>query len=289
MNLVYQVGDPNYCAGCNGSFRLTFTSTSVGTSQGVIGAGFDNLITGTGFYAFVTFGDSTTADFPLNGLAFFRIISPSLIRSIHVGLAGCGATQADVITIDNLSIGGTDCSIAPDGTPCNDGGFCNGEDSCDSGTCSVHAGDPCAGGPDCNQTCNEGSADCLDPPGTGCSTDNNPCTTDTCNGSGACIHAAGNGGVECRAAVDDCDAAETCTGLSSTCPTDMTAPDGTLCTDGTVCTQVDQCSGAPASEARRSTATTATRAHRIRVTRCRDASTISPRAATAAAPRSPCF
>src|SRR5262249_46797835 len=34
-------GGPGYCAGCNGSFTLDFSHTSVGTSKGVYGVGFD--------------------------------------------------------------------------------------------------------------------------------------------------------------------------------------------------------------------------------------------------------
>src|SRR5262245_41262332 len=36
-----------YCAGCNGSFRLTFTGTTVGTAQGVYGVGLD-VVTNAG-------------------------------------------------------------------------------------------------------------------------------------------------------------------------------------------------------------------------------------------------
>ena len=34
-------GAHTYCAGCNGSFRLTFTSTSLGTALGIFGVGVD--------------------------------------------------------------------------------------------------------------------------------------------------------------------------------------------------------------------------------------------------------
>ncbi len=48
--------------------------------------------------------------------------------------------------------------------------------------------------------------------------DFNPCTVDAC--SMTCSNTAGNAGAICRAAVDVCDLAETCTGSSITCPTD---------------------------------------------------------------------
>ncbi len=47
----------------------------------------------------------------------------------------------------------------------------------------------------------------------------------------------------CRAAVGECDAAETCTGNSPTCPTNGLSPSGTMCTDdGNPCT-ADRCNG----------------------------------------------
>lgn len=33
--------NPKYCAGCNGSFRLLFDATSIGTDRGVFAVGFD--------------------------------------------------------------------------------------------------------------------------------------------------------------------------------------------------------------------------------------------------------
>src|SRR5207244_10739538 len=68
------------------------------------------------------------------------------------------------------------------------------------------------------------------PPGTPCTDDVNVCTTDTCNGtSDACQHPAGNAGTICRASAGPCDVDETCTGMSSTCPTDMFEPSVVVC------------------------------------------------------------
>src|SRR4029078_417679 len=44
MNLNIVSGGA-YCAGCNGSFQLSFTTTSVGTPAGVHGAGLHNPLT----------------------------------------------------------------------------------------------------------------------------------------------------------------------------------------------------------------------------------------------------
>ncbi len=110
-------GDPAYCAGCNGSFLLDFTSTSVGSSSGVFGVGFDiediaQDVFGT--FAFVTFGDGSTNNFflPEQQDVFWGITSDLLISSIHFGLEdGLPNTENSVqrMALDNLTIasGGT--------------------------------------------------------------------------------------------------------------------------------------------------------------------------------------
>lgn len=47
-----------------------------------------------------------------------------------------------------------ECGIPRSETACDDGKFCNGEDTCDAGECTAHAGNPCTG------TCNEGGDYC---------------------------------------------------------------------------------------------------------------------------------
>ena len=101
-------GNKIYCAGCNGSFRLIFTSTSVGTASGVYGAGFDVLTNSSAlpYHAFITFGDNTTLDVALpSGASFFGITSKLDIQSIHVGLANGGFTTGGYFEMDNLTIG----------------------------------------------------------------------------------------------------------------------------------------------------------------------------------------
>jgi hypothetical protein len=75
----------------------------------------------------------------------------------------------------------------PNGSPCDDGLLCNGVDTCQNGACSQHTGDPCAGGPECKNTCNEQEASCFSPFGIACSDDGNVCTDDVCDGQGNCI------------------------------------------------------------------------------------------------------
>jgi len=108
----------HYCAGCNGSFLLDFSSTSVGSASGVFGVGFDvisqQLVFGT--TAFVTFGDGSTSNYALDTALdyvgeedyFWGITSEFSISSIHFGLID-GGTNTDesvqVMALDNLTIG----------------------------------------------------------------------------------------------------------------------------------------------------------------------------------------
>jgi hypothetical protein len=75
-------------------------------------------------------------------------------------------------------------------------------------------------------------------------TDTNPCTAEACV-SGACSYPAGNAGAVCRTQANICDAIDTCTGSSTTCP-NAYAAQGTDCgysTGGVVIYQT----GAPAN------------------------------------------
>ena len=111
-------------------------------------------------------------------------------------------------------------------------GVIDGSEQCDDGAANGTAGSCCAA--DCTFKAN----------GTACTDDGNPCTTDICNGSSnLCQHPAGNAGTVCRAAANECDLAETCTGTSTSCPADTVKAAGTACTDdGNVCT-ADVCNG----------------------------------------------
>lgn len=111
INLVTSSSGNNYyCAGCNGSFTLDFTSTSVGTSDGVYGVSFDFFNQRNPFYtAFVTYGDGSTeniqldeVDFPAFG--FFGFTSDVMISSIAFGLADGGTTGSGSFGLDNLTI-----------------------------------------------------------------------------------------------------------------------------------------------------------------------------------------
>ncbi|MCL1465217.1 PEP-CTERM sorting domain-containing protein [Argonema galeatum] len=104
--IVEQNFGHKYCAGCNGSFLLDFTQTTVGNSLGVFGAGFD-IFAGTNYFAHVILGDDSTQDFSLasSGQGFWGITSEKSIKGIHIGLANGGSTTNGYIEIDNLTIG----------------------------------------------------------------------------------------------------------------------------------------------------------------------------------------
>ena len=64
---IFGFNGPAYCAGCNGSFILDFGHTSVGTSKGVYGVGFDFVNNGPPLFspqytAFITFGDKSSVN-----------------------------------------------------------------------------------------------------------------------------------------------------------------------------------------------------------------------------------
>jgi hypothetical protein len=113
-----------YCAGCNGSFLLSFQTTSMTLGgTGVYGVGLD-ILKNTSlvpYYAFITYGDGPPDDIALpvvvwgNPSSFFGVIAPELIESIHFGLSG-GGTTTDVngsFAIDNLTIGSKHSHYVP--------------------------------------------------------------------------------------------------------------------------------------------------------------------------------
>lgn len=110
-----------------------------------------------------------------------------------------------------------DCQTAPIGTPCDDGNFCNGADQCgekvlDERTvrgCFFHIGNPCVGGGECADRCNEAADNCFEPAETPCAIDGNVCTDDVCDGAGICAHLPKDGAVPCDDGVF-CNGADTC-------------------------------------------------------------------------------
>jgi hypothetical protein len=175
---------------------------------------------------------------------------------------GSSCTDNNPCTDDACNGAGV-CLHTNNTAPCDDDLFCTGSDTCAGGTCSMHAGDPCAGGLECNNTCNEAFDECQASFGTPCTDDGNQCTTDTCDGSGTCVHATRTGscddGVFCNGA-DTCSAGactqhagNPCAG-GAECATvcdetdDVCAdPPGTPCDDGLFCNGDDTCLGGSCS------------------------------------------
>src|SRR5215470_6395680 len=69
-------------------------------------------------------------------------------------------SDGNVCTNDQCNGAGV-CIHPVNSAPCDDGFFCNGTDTCGGGSCSIHSGDPCAGGPACADACNEAADNCL--------------------------------------------------------------------------------------------------------------------------------
>jgi hypothetical protein len=120
-NIVFSLGNGHfYCAGCDGSYRLDFTSTSVSTGGGVYGVGFDYANGGAPLYhAFITFGDNSSLDVALNevffpSFDFFGITSDRLIKTVAIGLANGDPTQQGEMVQDNLTIGSRISNAVPE-------------------------------------------------------------------------------------------------------------------------------------------------------------------------------
>jgi MYXO-CTERM domain-containing protein len=97
-----------YCAGCNGSFELSFQTTSVGNADGVsaVGANIQFNDPGTPYFAFITFADGTTDNIQLPPAgSFWAVSAPERIERIHFGLSNGATTTAGSFGIDNLVIG----------------------------------------------------------------------------------------------------------------------------------------------------------------------------------------
>jgi cysteine-rich repeat protein len=136
--------------------------------------------------------------------------------------------DSDVCT-DEICSAVTGCVFTPNANPCDDGVFCNGDDSCANGTCSVHVGAPCEGLPECQNTCDEIAQGCLAPFLFPCSEDGNPCTDDVCNGSGQCVHLPNS---------DACDDGIFCNGLDFCSNTSCAVHLGDPCAGGADCLDV---------------------------------------------------
>jgi len=171
--------------------------------------------------------------------------------------AGAACASDGNVCTDDTCDGAGSCTHAANAASCEDGIFCNGPDVCSGGICT-HAGDPCSGGGECNDICNEAASNCQEPAGTPCASDGNVCTADVC-GSGSCTHVAAagpcddglfcNGTDACSGGACSVHSGDPCTTggeCSAACNEDANAcgdSNGAACSDdGNPCTS-DVCSG----------------------------------------------
>jgi hypothetical protein len=160
--------------------------------------------------------------------------------SVHGG-DPCPGSDGDLDCSETCNEAGNACTASdPNNTVCNDAVFCNGSDKCQSGSCSLHTGNPC-GGPDgdanCSESCNEEAETCTapDPNGSPC-TDGLFCTgTDTCSGGACSIHLGNN----CPGPDGDSGCAESCNEATDAC--NAHDPDGSACIDESFCNGADTC------------------------------------------------
>jgi len=76
------------------------------------------------------------------------IIAAASACTAHAGNP-CPGPDGDGNCSESCNEAADNCTAPdPNGSTCADGLFCNGTDTCASGTCSAHSGDPCAGGSD---------------------------------------------------------------------------------------------------------------------------------------------
>jgi hypothetical protein len=165
------------------------------------------------------------------------------LETCQAGTCNAGTTadcdDKDPCTVDGCAGQGCTHTAAPDGTACSDGNTCNGIEVCKTGACKPGAVLPC----DDQNPC---TADLCDALTGGCTfkplADGASCTDgDACNGVELCLAGACKPGknVVCDDAdpctIDSCDPTGGCVHASEV--------DGTPCHDDSVCTQGDQCKG----------------------------------------------
>lgn len=75
----------NYCVGCNGSFETGFTTTSIGTADGVQAVGVEIQQNSGSYSAYITFEDGTTsvAALPTPMGSYWGVTSQLRIERIH--------------------------------------------------------------------------------------------------------------------------------------------------------------------------------------------------------------
>lgn len=260
LNLVVGMpGSPRYCSGCNGSFELSFTTTSVGNAVGVNGVGLfvQAHDVGMPYFAFITFGDGTTANIqmpPAN--SFWGVAAPERIERIHFGLSMGVSTTNGYFEMDDLIVGDGNvagcmldsdcfddgdvctnpvcimgmCDFAFNNDPCDDGNLCTENDSCDLGSCGGAPVD-CDDGNVCTTNFCDPGLGCIVQLNTEPCDDDNICTEmDTCS-AGACVGTM----IDCNdgdvCSIDSCDPVMGCMSepQAGCCDADEDCGDDEIC------------------------------------------------------------
>ncbi|AKF07819.1 Integrin alpha beta-propellor repeat protein [Sandaracinus amylolyticus] len=136
--------------------------------------------------------------------------------------------------------------------PRADGEACTAGSQCTSTFCvdGVCCNNLCGGGPSDCQACSVAAGAATDgvcaavASGRTCRAAVGGCdAAETCDGTSSVCpsDARASAGTVCRAAVGVCDVEERCSGTSTTCPLDLHADDGTSCDDGASCNGADAC------------------------------------------------
>jgi alpha-tubulin suppressor-like RCC1 family protein len=123
------------------------------------------------------------------------------------GADAAACDDGNPCTDDSCGTTGT-CAHADNNASCDDGMFCNGADTCGGGVCG-HAGDPCVGGGECADACDELAGNCYADAGDPCTDDGNVCTDNVCGAAGTCDPVSNT--AECDDGVF-CNGADTCDG-----------------------------------------------------------------------------
>jgi hypothetical protein len=125
-----------------------------------------------------------------------------------------------------------ECGIPRTGTSCDDGMFCNGDDTCSEGECTEHEGDPCNG-----QTCNEGDDVCECVVDEDCPADM-PGEWSECAFATTCVETGTRTRAVAKFSCDNGACVQEAAVENENCPRET---DGLSCDDGLRCTGVDKC------------------------------------------------
>ncbi|MBI4518976.1 MAG: hypothetical protein HY699_24560 [Deltaproteobacteria bacterium] len=177
-----------------------------------------------------------------------------------VAAAGTQCDDGNRCTDDQCNATGQ-CLSSNNAATCDDGLFCNGADVCSGGQCT-HLGDPCSGGAECNNVCDETYDNCVTNYGAPCGSDGNLCTDDVCDGLGSCIAVNNtapcsdglfcNGTDTCRNgtcaqhAGNPCRNGPACNDTCNESSDNCLNPVGALCPDDANPCTADRCDGAGA-------------------------------------------